>query len=199
MPLLQAEPEIFPETLLDGAEPSAGNWWVVYTLARREKQLCRQLWAKQIPFYCPTIARRYRSPAGRARTSHLPLFPNYVFFQGDEDQRYQSLATGCVIRCLPVADPVSFVQDLRQINRLITSGVSLTPEDQLQVGLRVRVKNGPLLGLEGTVMQRRNGRHLLVEVNLIQRGASLELGEWELEPVSEPVMASPAKHRVHHQ
>lgn len=183
MPILNAEPDIFPENMLDLAVTEPRPWWVLYTLSRQEKQLCRLLMKQQIEFYCPTIAKRYRSPGGRVRVSHLPLFPNYVFLRGDEEQRYESVATGCVSRCLPVSEPERFLADLQQIRQLIDLGVPLTPEEKLQPGMLVRVKSGPMVGLQGQVLERRGERRLLVSVNFIQRGASLELGDWELERI----------------
>lgn len=183
MPILDSEPDIFPPTLFDEAASEPRQWWVLYTLSRQEKQLCRLLHKQGIAFYCPTIAKRYRSPAGRMRVSHLPLFANYVFLHGEDEERYQSVATGCVSRCLAVPEPARFIAELAQIKQLIDLGVPLTPEERLQPGMLVRVKTGPMQGLEGEVLQRRGERRLLVSVNFIQRGASLELGDWELERI----------------
>jgi transcription antitermination factor NusG len=183
MPILTAEPTINPPNMLELAVAEPRPWWVLYTLSRQEKQLCRLLMKQQLDFYCPTIAKRYRSAGGRVRTSHLPLFPNYVFLRGDDEQRYQSVATGCVSRCLPVLEPDKFLADLQQIHRLIDLGAPLTPEEKLQPGMLVRVKTGPMTGLQGQILERRGERRLLVSVNFIQRGASLELGDWELEKI----------------
>ncbi len=193
MPLLRAEPIIYPESLFDieptggeqaSGEPTAGEpWWVLYTLARQEKQLCRHLLAAGHGFYCPIIEKRYRSAGGRPRSSFLPLFPNYVFLRGDNEARYDSVSTGCVSRALAVADPTAFVAELRQLHQLIALGVPLTPEERLQPGMRVRVKTGPFAGVEGVVLKRHGARKLLVMVNFIQRGASMELGDYELEEV----------------
>jgi transcription antitermination factor NusG len=181
MPILNAEPGIYPANLLELDAANPRPWWVLYTLSRQEKQLCRLLVNQQMEFYCPTIAKRYRSPGGRYRVSHLPLFPNYVFLRGDDQQRYQSVTTGCVSRCLPVSEPEKFLADLQQIHKLIEVGVPLTPEEKLQPGMLVRVKTGPMAGLQGQILERRGERRLLVSVNFIQQGASLELGDWELE------------------
>jgi transcription antitermination factor NusG len=183
MPLLSAEPDIYPADLLEQSTLEAKKWWAVYTLSRHEKQLCRLLLRKEVSFYCPVIATRYRSPAGRARVSHLPLFANYVFLHGDEDDRYEAVATGCVSRCLSVTDGPALLADLLQIKRLIDLGAPLTPEDKLQPGMAVRVKTGPMRGLMGQVLERRGERRLLVAVNFIQRGASLDLADWEVERI----------------
>jgi transcription antitermination factor NusG len=118
------------------------------------------------------------------RVSQLPLFANYVFLAGEEEQRYQAMATGCVSRCLPISEPNKLIVDLFQVRQLIDAGMPLTPEDRLQAGMPVRVKSGPFQGLTGQVLQRHGERRLLVTVNFIQRGASLELGDWELEQLT---------------
>ncbi len=174
---------ISSESLFDNGQTDATPWWVLYTVSRQEKQLCRHLLANGQSYYCPIIEKRYRSPGGRSRSSFLPLFPNYVFLRGNDDVRYQAVTTGCVSRALPVADPVSFAAELRQLHQLIALGVPLTPEERLQAGMRVRVKTGPFAGLEGIVLKRHGERKLLVMVNVIQRGASMELGDYELEQI----------------
>lgn len=181
MPLLAREPDLFPDTLLDPTQERS-SWWAVYTLARREKELMRQLRRQSIGFYSPVYEQVYRSPAGRLRTSYLPLFPSYVFVRGDEMDRYHTVSTGCVSRCIEVPDPTVLVDDLRRIRDLLASGLDITAESQLIPGQRVRVKNGPLAGQIGTVHQRRGQMRLLVTVNFLQQGASAEIEGFDLEP-----------------
>ncbi len=181
MPILSAETTLYPESLFVESSSNSTPWWVLYTLPRQEKLLCRHLKIIGSSFYCPIIEKRYRSAGGRSRSSFLPLFANYVFLRGHDDARYHALCTGCVSRALPVGDQKAFVAELRQLNDLISLGAPLTPEERLQPGMRVRVKTGPFAGVEGTILMRRGERKLLVMVNFIQRGASMELGDYELE------------------
>ncbi len=94
MPLLDREPDIFPDNLLTSEEALKLPWWAIYTLARQEKKLMRELTNLKIAFYAPVIERRYRSPNGRLRKSFEPLFANYVFVCGDEDARYRTRFNG---------------------------------------------------------------------------------------------------------
>ncbi len=167
------------------ANPQAeiGTWWALYTLARFEKKLMRQLIEIEIPFYGPTIARRYRSPQGRMRTSVEPLFPNYVFIMGDEMARFKAVSTGSVSRWMPVADSLELVTDLRQIRRLILTDSPLAPELRLQPGQKVRVKTGVFKGFEGTIIRRENEVRLLISVRYMGRGASVALDDCQLEPI----------------
>jgi len=208
MPLLKPEQDIWPLHLLDdpasdecrdesGQENGDAHeqgivvpslaltepWWALYTLARFEKKLMRQLLEANVPFYGPTIARRYRSPQGRIRTSVEPLFPNYVFIMGDEMARYKAVATGSVSRCMPVADASELVTDLRQIRNLILTDSPLSPELRLQPGQKVRVKTGVFKGFEGTIIRRENEVRLLISVRYMGRGASVVLDDCQLERI----------------
>lgn len=186
MPILPKERDVFPAGLL-GAGPvdavPSGRWLVLYTLARREKDLMRKLEAAEVPFYAPLIARRLRSPGGRTRTSYVPLFPGYVFCRADEEQRRTALATNCVARWISAGDERMLVDDLRAIKRLVDTEQPLTPEARLEPGQPVRVRSGPLTGIEGVVVKRRGTERLVVAVRFLNQGASIELEDVDLEPL----------------
>jgi transcriptional antiterminator RfaH len=186
MPILNQEPDIWPESLLSPDFLEQGNqpWWAMYTMPRFEKKLMRQLTELQIPYYGPTISRRYRSPSGRIRTSYEPLFPNYVFICGDEIARYNAVSTGSVSRWLPVARPEELITDLRQIHDLILTDAPLAPELRLEPGQKVRVRSGVFKGFEGTVLRRENEIRLLIAVRYMGRGASVALDDCQLELIS---------------
>ncbi len=185
MPILPSEPDIYPPGLLDNPSESGSGaqWWALYTLARREKELMRRLRALNISFYAPIVAKRTRSPGGRARESFVPLFASYVFVHGDNDERQRALTTNCVSRCIDVADPQKLVHDLNQIRRLIASNVPLTIEARLEPGRGVRVRSGPMAGLEGRVVQRRGKDWLVVAVEFLGQGASVLLEDFQVEPL----------------
>ena len=75
------------------------------------------------------------------------------------------MTTQCVSRCLEVPDRAQLAHDLRQIYQLIRSDAPLTPEARIEAGMRIRVRSGPLAGLEGTVIKRRGAERLLIVVH----------------------------------
>src|SRR5688572_4687135 len=121
MPILGREADLFPANLFDLASTSNGQqgWWAFYTRSRQEKEFMRRLLGQEIPFYGPMIAKRAKSPAGRIRTSIIPLFSNYVFVYGTEEQRYRALTTNCASQVIRVADHAQLTRDLRQFHELI--------------------------------------------------------------------------------
>jgi transcriptional antiterminator RfaH len=188
VPILPAELDIYPADLFDIVEQDSGDssWWALYTISRREKTLMRHLVSLETPFYCPIIPKRQRAPNGRVRTSHIPLFSNYVFLYGNEIQRYNAVSTGCVSQHIEVVDGAQLSHDLRQIRELIQTGVPLTPESRLVPGEFVRVRTGPFAGYEGTVIRREGQTRLLVSVNFLQQGASVVLEDCQLESLGIP-------------
>jgi transcriptional antiterminator RfaH len=184
MPILKREDDIYPEDLFENPaviDDPLRQWWCVYTLSRQEKNLARKLSAKLIPHYSPVIPKRYRAPNGRLRTSFIPLFPNYVFMLASDEERYHAMTTNCISRCNEVKDPEIFVRDLQQIFTVVGAGIPLTPEARLQPGNRVRVKTGPFAGYEGTVLRREGKTRLLLSIQYLQQGVSMEMDEGLLE------------------
>ena len=184
MPILARELDMFPEDLLE--RPNLGQegdrrWWAMYTKSRHEKELMRRLRGLNIAFYTPLIARSQRSPAGRTRTTYVPLFAGYVFMYGGADDRYRALTTNCVSRWLLAPDGVELTQDLRHMHRLVESGAPLTPEARLERGTRVRVRSGPLAGIDGIIIKRQGSTRLHVAVNFLQQGASLVIEDHDVE------------------
>lgn len=184
MPILSEEPSLYPETLLQDVTgvPSARRWWVLYTKARQEKALSRDLLGYEIPFYLPLV-RKQSVNRGRRKTSHIPLFPGYLFMFGSEQERIRGLTTNRISRILTIDDPTRLLYDLNQLHQLIAADAPLTVESRLIPGNRVRVRHGPFAGIEGTVVTRRGQTRLLVSVDFLQQGASVEIDDFLLEPI----------------
>ena len=184
MPILKEEPSLYPETLLDVAPSDlpGRRWFALYTKARQEKSLARELLKLRIPFYLPLV-KKTSVAAGRRRTSLVPLFGGYAFLFGSEEERVRCLATNRLSRILPVEQPEQLVFDLRQFRRLIAAGAPLTVESRLAPGHRVKVRQGPFAGVEGVVLKRHGETRLLVAINFLQQGASVEIDDFSLEPL----------------
>ncbi len=91
--------------------------------------------------------------------------------------------TQLVLKTLQVTEPARFFEDLRRIRMLIESNVPLSIESRIQPGQRVRVISGPLMGVEGVVVQRRGVERLLVAVSFLQQGASVAIEDYQVEVI----------------
>jgi transcriptional antiterminator RfaH len=182
MPILSEEVSVYPETLLEGPETGRCDrrWWVFHTRARQEKAVARELLGYHVPFYLPLVRKTWIR-RGRRVSSYVPMFSGYVFVYASEEERVRSLATNRVCRVLTVHDPIRLLHDLQQIRHLIGTNLVLTIERRLARGDRVRVRSGPLTGLEGTVLTRSGETRLVISVDFLQQGASVEIDDSMLE------------------
>ena len=184
MPVLQKETSIFPDDLfqVDFDSLDQRYWWVVQTKPRQEKTVARALLSRETPFFLPLIPKYYMIQ-GRKVRSFLPLFGGYVFIHATEEQRVAILKTNRIKKFLEVIDEQLLFDELRQIHCLIDSGVPLTVESRLQPGHRVRVKNGPFEGMEGTITRRKSNMRLQVAISFLQSAVSLEINDYRVEPI----------------
>jgi transcriptional antiterminator RfaH len=166
------------------SELDGRQWMALYTKSRQEKALARYLCAKRVPHYLPLYEKQSLS-RGRRITSVVPFFSNYVFLFGDRAERVAALESNRVARTIDVPDwrQDEFGNDLAQIQCLIESGVPVSLESRIEPGERVRIKSGRLAGLEGVVTKRRGGWRLLIAVNYLQQGASIEIDDFAVEVV----------------
>jgi transcriptional antiterminator RfaH len=161
------------------------KWWVFYTKSRQEKALAQYLQAKGVPHFLPLHAR-HTIIRGRRFRSDIPLFGGYVFLFADAEERITALESNRVARTIDVPQwqQDELCRDLIQVRQLIESGELLTVESRIQPGQMVRVKsNGRLAGLEGIVTKRRGKSRLLIAVNYLQQGASIEIDDFAVEAV----------------
>jgi transcription antitermination factor NusG len=183
MPILAQETVVFPDDLLDEMpQETDRKWWAVYTKSRQEKALARQLVSHEIPFYLPLIPKD-NIIRGRRVRSHIPLFGGYIFLFGTEEERVTTLTTNRISRILPVRDQIQLCDDLRNVRSLIDTDAPLAIERRIEAGTRVRIKSGSLKGIEGLVVKRHGKNRLLVAVNYLQQGVSVEIDDCALEPI----------------
>lgn len=184
MPLLDAERTMFPDHLLTDLQvPEGRRWQAIYTKSRQEKALARQFVKDEIPFYLPTIPKQLVI-RGRPRQSYIPLFAGYVFVYVNEEERMKTFRhTNRISRYLDVLEGGQLAHDLNRVQRLIEAGAPLTVESRIQVGQRVRIKNGVLNGLEGYVLRRRRQSTLFVAVDFLQQGVSFAIDDYMVEPI----------------
>lgn len=179
MPILEKDIDVSPASLLTASDSATreNRWYALYTKPRQEKVLVRRLSVMGKSFCGLLTPNRIRMPSGRIKTSHIPLFPGYVFLYGTDVDRYDSLCTRCVISVLPVCDGEALRRDLRKIHVAIMSGYRVTRADRLQRGQLVRVVAGPLAGQTGLFLSRKSHSRLLISLAFIQQGALVEMDE----------------------
>ena len=163
------------------------NWYAVYTQSRHEQKVYDRLLKKNIETFLPLIERWSRRKDRRKRIN-LPLFPGYLFVRTlmDAYSHLEILKTDSVVRILGNdGNPIPIPEEqIFAIQALIKSGMAVTPCTYLKEGMRVRVVNGPLIGIEGILLKAQPKKHRLVlSVDLLKESVSVEIDELDVEPV----------------
>jgi len=132
-------------------------------------------------FFLP-VYEQNRNADGRAQ-ARLPLFPGYLFLRGEREALHTALDTRLVANCLGVADQELLTANLRDVHRLIESGAPLSREFHPPLGTKVRIRRGPLAGIEGIVARSGKSLKFVVQVRFLQSGAAVEVDASMVEPV----------------
>jgi transcription antitermination factor NusG len=161
-------------------------WYAVWTRSRHEHVVERGLKGKGLTVFLPTVHHPSRR-TDRRKLLDCPLFPGYLFFYGagDSSTQLSVLQTSGVVRILGehtngfTSVPEEQVEAIR---KLTCSGLVFAAVPYLRLGERVRIKDGPLAGVEG-IIQEFNARksRVVVSVDLLQRSVAVELEGWRLE------------------
>ena len=113
----------------------------------------------------------------------MPIFPGYVFLCGSEDDRLAALKTNLVIHCLNVGEQDRLADDLNRVHLLLKSGLPLSSVEQLNPGAEAEITSGPLAGFRGTIVRHGSNSRIVVEVEFLQRGVSVEVDEAIIQPI----------------
>jgi transcription termination/antitermination protein NusG len=160
------------------------RWYAAYTSANHEKRVAEQLKKRSVEQFVPLYAsvRRWKD---RRVELEMPLFPGYVFVRMALQNRLRVLQVPGVAKLVgfggaPTALPEGEIETLRAS---LESGVRAEPHPFLTAGRRVRVKTGPLAGLQGILVRRKKQARFVVSVELIMRSMAVEIDAAELEPI----------------
>ena len=158
------------------------RWYAAYTRANHERRVADQLRERGVENFLPQYESVRKWKDRRVRLQ-MPLFPGYVFVQLALRNRLNALQVpgvaylvGFAGRPVPVPE-----EEFARIRGFLNKGLRAEPHAYLTVGRRVRVRSGPLEGMEGIVVRRKNGNRLVVSLELIQRAMAVDLDGADLE------------------
>jgi transcription antitermination factor NusG len=172
-------PAFRPEAVERQVQP---QWFAAYTRANHERTVAHQLADRGVESFLPQYesARKWKDRTVRLQ---LPLFPGYVFVHLPARERLRVQQIPGVVHLVasagtPIAVPE---QELHQIREVLARGLRAEPHPFLRAGRRVRVKSGPLAGLDGLLVRKKNRLRFVVSVELILKSVAVEVDEVDLE------------------
>jgi transcriptional antiterminator RfaH len=156
------------------------HWFVAHTKPRREKKLVEHCRRQGIDatLPCYSSAHKYR---GKTVVFQKPLFPGYVFLQLEPALKDSVRQNDHVANLLVVFDQQTFQQQLQDILLALESKVGVKLAPAIGEGMRVRIKAGPLQGIEGWVEKRQGMTTVLLRLDFINQAAAVKIDADSLE------------------
>ncbi len=164
---------------------SVRSWYAVSVYPRHEKQVAQMCQAKGVNYLLPLYSslRRWKD---RRKRLEMVLFPGYVFVNIALTERLRVLVVPGVARFVTFRGQPAVVADceIRALGVGMESGLSIQPHPYLQRGRRVRVRNGPMAGVEGILLRRKDKFRVVISIDLIARSVAAEVDEGDIEPLA---------------
>jgi len=156
--------------------PCVSLWHALYTRHQHENVVAQALSGKGFEVFLPQYRAVHRWK-DRQKEMLLPLFPNYVFIRGGLDRMLSIVTTPGVHSLVSWgARPADIpAEEIETVRRLVESPLQVEPHPFLKCGDLVRIKSGPLEGIEGILVRKTRGFRLVLSVEMLSRSAAVEV------------------------
>jgi transcription antitermination factor NusG len=152
------------------------HWFAVWTRSRHERAVYDQLTERGIEAFFPTVPRWSRWK-DRKKKIDWPLFPGYCFAHIERPGRLAVLKCAGVVSIVSFDGELALVPDeeIQSIKTLVNSALPYDPCPMLKTGTKVEVVHGPLKGVIGKLQRKGPHTRLVLSVDLIGRGVSVQV------------------------
>lgn len=178
MPTLAASGQFSAPTSI---KDFSGHWWMVQLQPSKSERLANELRGARVQFFMP-FERIVRWYGKQRRTWDRYLFPGYLFLCGDIEDRYRAAKSQYVWRVTDVVNQAKLARELEYFDCAINAGACFGDSRNLSQGQRVRVKSGPLMGIEGRYDHRERGV-VFLDLDIMGRSTPVECPESFIEPI----------------
>lgn len=163
----------------------ANSWHAIRTRSRQEQVVSRYLRAQGLEEFLPVYQVRRRW-SDRVKVLDVPLFDGYVFCRFDDQRMVPVLSAPGVVHVVsfdgtPAVIPESEIEAVR---RLVESKLPASPCPYLKEGAAVRIRNGPMKGVEGRLVAIQNRYRLRLSVHMLQRSVEVEIDPESVEALT---------------
>ena len=160
------------------------RWYALYVRSHHEVAVGKQLALRGIEFYLALYSAVHFWNNRCSKCLELPLFPGYVFVHIGPWERASVLGVQGVVHLVGATGrPIPLPDDEIEALRLGIAERKPQPHPPLEGGQRVRIRRGPLAGLEGTLKRSPDGPRVVITLSIISQGASVEVHWNEVEAI----------------
>jgi transcriptional antiterminator NusG len=163
-------------------ETPPAAWFALRTSSRHEKRVHERLLGIEIEAFLPLWERLSRWK-DRLQRVQVPLFSGYCFARFAWPERMPVLKTAGVLEIVGASGPEPVDdREIDSLKRLVEGPLKYDPCPYLREGMTVEVVRGPLAGVRGVLLQKDRKSRLVIGVDIIRQGASVEIDVADVVP-----------------
>lgn len=163
------------DEILAAPRTEACRWWLVECRGGFDQRLIADL--RQANTLALDIFERVRNEKREYRKR--PIFPGYVFFNGNADQKWAAGRSIATLKIISIFRQDRIAEELANLALYMRHNPHPSLAN-LRRGTRVRVTAGPLLGLEGEYVKSLPGR-IYVNLGILGKAGEASVSEDAIE------------------
>ena len=159
------------------------NWFALRVKSRFEKAVALAAHNKGYEEFLPLYQCRHQW-SDRHKSVDLPLFPGYVFCRLEAERRLPLLTIPGVLHVVGIGRIPSPIDDAEMlaIQNVTRSQLLVEPWPFLEFGQRVRLKGGPLNGIEGFLIDLPGQSRMVLSLPILMQAIAVEIKRNWVEP-----------------
>lgn len=143
------------------------KWFAVYTRYKREKMVVRHLEQKGIQCYLP-LQKFTRYYTRKVKHVELPLINCYIFVKITKQEYLSVLETQDVVKFVQFSRNLLSIpeREMLILQRVVGEIIEIDVEpNRFYPGAAVEIIGGQLTGLQGVLIEQKNDKNFVVELN----------------------------------
>ena len=160
-------------------------WFALTVLPRHERAIARMLATRAVEYFVAWHPARRRW-SDRLKVIEENLLNGYVFARFGYEHRLKVLSIPGVMSIVSVGRCPAVIPDaeISALRLALASGLPMGAWPYIKVGQRVRIEEGALAGLEGTLARDPGGWRVVITVEMLQRSLAVEVDREILRPAA---------------
>ena len=170
--------------------PTEAKWFAIYTRFKREKVVAKRLQNKGIHCYLP-LQKLNRHYVRKIKQVELPLINCYMFVKITKKDYIPVLETQDIVKfvhfsrnllSIPEAEINILQRVVGEVQELSAEPIGFYP------GAEVEVIGGQLTGLRGILLEQKNDKNFVIELNKLGYALIMQINPGMLQLVSQPAL-----------
>lgn len=163
------------------------KWYALYVASRQEKNVMRLLIEKNIEAYTPVV-KTMKQWSDRKKMVEVPLLNGYVFVKISPEENDKTRQTKGVVNFVRSQGKLAIVRDveIQRLKQLVELGYQMEARgvtSDFKKGEKVKILSGVLKGIEGIVIENKEGKFINVLLESIGQSIRVKLPEEVLIPI----------------